>query len=268
MGARADRWDEPKRSYLSWIREQTGVVFELERRGSRWASGPAGSIGIMASDTRDGERWWLSLDENEFGARRALGLILLCKANDALLGFGLSRERVLELLPKLGRDRSKGERKFNLARRRDRYLLQLPGEGPFDMTSYLGDLSWLKADSPQGPPGVVPMLPRPTVPRTIPFVPPHGTEALVTSVSARESRQAGTPQADERAFFARVQRGLLKPLDPTGLPEGALVRVRATITPSAPSIPALRRIIAAGGPGNLPEDLAERHDHYAHGTRK
>ena len=243
MRTRADKWDEPKRDYLRRIREHTGVVLELEGRGSRWASGPAGSIGIMASGTRDGQRWWLGLDESEFHERGALGLILLCQSRETLLDFALPRQRVLELVPGLGRDR-RGERKFNIVRRRDRYVLQLPGERDVDMTASLGDLSWLKGEGSITPLG--------------------RSERRSTG----ELRLPGPAQDVEAAFFARVRQGVLEPLDPTGLPEGALVRVRAAITESVPGISALRRILAAGGPEDLPRDLAERHDHYAHGIRK
>jgi len=247
MGARADLWDEPKRKYLERIQKETGIALELEGRGARWASGPAGAIGIMASASsasRDGERWWLGLDENEFDKRQPLGLILLCQSKAMLLDFGLSRQNVIGLLPRLGRDQSRGERKFNLVRRRDHYWLQIPGEDGVDLTHSLGDLSWLSVDA---------------APVRVRSQGPEGTSNTPPSDTGRDG---------DRAFFARVRGGLLEPLDPTGLPEGAVVKVRATIANSAPQISALRLIVAAGGPPNLPPDLAEHHDYYAHGTRK
>ncbi len=235
MGRRADRWDGPKREYL----ERLGAEFRLDRRGGRWATGPGGTIGIMASDTRDGEHWWFGLDAGEFERRGALGVVLLCQANGLLVDFGLPAERIRELLPKLGRDQSRGERKLNLVRRADRYVLQLPGGPEVDVTEARGHLSWLipKRDSARGSP--------------------------------RQVRERGPEDtADEHIFFARVRRGVLEPLDPIALTDGSLVRVRVTPVPSVPGIAALRRIVAAGGPRDLPEDLAERHDHYAHGARK
>ncbi len=241
MGSRADRWDQPKRTYLERVREETGVALELEGRGARWASGAAGTIGLMASASRDGERWWLGLDENEFQKRHPLGLVLLCQSQDRLLDFGFPYERVLKLLPRLGRDRSRGERKFNLTCRRNRYWLQIPGEDGVEVTDALGDVSWLRAL------GAAPRV-----------------------RAARRTPDTGEP-ADEldsgRAFFARVKHGLLEPLDPMELPEGALVKIRATLADSVPKVSALRIILAGGGPAGLPADFAERHDHYAHGAR-
>lgn len=240
MGGRADRWHEPKRDYLNRVKHRTGLVFELEGRGARWASGPAGAIGILASGgTQSGGRWWLGVDEIEFRNRRALGLILLCQSRDELLDFGLSRDKVAELLSQLGRDR---ERKLNLVHRHDRYVIQVPGHREVDVTQSLGDLSWLDGDRSMSA----------TEPRAVDDKAPH---------------LAG-PETGATAFFARVRAGLLEPLDPTGLPEGAVVAVRATVTHSTPQVSALRRILAAGGPDTLPRDLAERHDHYAHGARK
>src|SRR5262245_57244690 len=113
MRARADKWDKRKRDYIEDVRTKTGDACELEGRPARWATGPTGTIGIMASDTPNGTRWWFGLDESEFSTRRPLGLVLLCRSDDKLLSFGLPRERVLGFLPKLGRD-SRGERKLNL----------------------------------------------------------------------------------------------------------------------------------------------------------
>jgi hypothetical protein len=99
MRARADRWDKPKRDYLEHVKVKTGIALELEGRSARWATGPKGTIGIMASDAGDGKRWWLGFDEKESTKRHPLGLVLLCRSNDTLLAFGLPWQRVLGFLP-------------------------------------------------------------------------------------------------------------------------------------------------------------------------
>jgi hypothetical protein len=142
-------------------------------------------------------------------------------------------------MPKLGRD-SRGECKLNLVRRAGRYALKLPGEVDVDVTDARGDLSWL--------------------------IPGRIAAAVVPEPVPRDA--SPDVAVGESAFFARVRRGLLEPLDATGLPEGSLVRVRAAVATSVPGIAALRKIVAAGGPADLPSDLAERHDHYAHGAKR
>jgi hypothetical protein len=175
----------------------------------------------------------------------------LCQSKDALLDFGLPRERVLELLPRLGRDQSRGERKLNLVRRRAGYWLLLPDhQAAVDLTASLGDISWISRGAARD-------------------------AATSRQRTYTPDRPEPTPDHVEppdalfpRSFFARVRAGRLEPLDPLGLPDGTFVRVHATVTESVPQSAALRQIVAAGGPAGLPNDFAERHDHYAHGTRK
>lgn len=238
MATRAERWDQAKRRYLQAAELRTGATFRLEGRGARWASGPAGTVAIMASGSRDGEHWWFSLEPDEFERRGALGLILLCGPSEPPLDFPIPRARVLDVLPQLRRDRLRGEVKLNLALQAGRYVIQVPEGRDVDVTSALGDLSWLAGGSHgQGPaPG----------------------ERVPTPNALRE----------DAAFYAYVRRGVLEPLDSPGLPDGTLVIVRATVAPSVPGIAALRRIVASGGPTDLPTDLAERHDHYAHGAHE
>ncbi len=69
----------------------------------------------------------------------------------------------------------------------------------------------------------------------------------------------------ERRFFARVDRGKLVPMDPTGFNDGATYLVVAVPSP-VPHRLAERRILAAARSIDLPSDFAQQHDHYAHGA--
>lgn len=77
------------------------------------------------------------------------------------------------------------------------------------------------------------------------------------------------------SYRGKVRNGVVEFEPGAAPPEGAIVRVEA-VTPSdsAVSDPApssigkrLLKFAGAAGPG-LPEDLAENHDHYIHGTPK
>lgn len=237
------RWDDRKRGYLESVTRLIGVPLELEgRASSRWARCPAGVIAVLASRRHARQNWWFGLQEKDFQDRVPLGVILLCDSDDALLDFCIPALRIQELLPDLSR--SGDQREFNLFRRGHRYVLQVPGRGDVDVTAARGDLSWL------------------------------GT---ATASSVREQPAEGPASTDTgiepvtkvgATFFARVRSGALEPLDATGLPEGELVLVRATPARIVPGNVALRRIVARGGPGSLPGDFAEQHDHYARGAAR
>lgn len=236
-------WDDRKRRELASIRVSTGISLELEgRRGSRWARYPRGSVAVLsASEHPRGDRWWFSLNEKEFESRDVRGVILLCGAGEGLTRFGIPAERVREFLPHLSKEGKSGERKLNVVRRGERYVLQMPGGREVDLTLARGDFSWLDPASFPGHP----------------------------SVRERSEPPGAEPSArSESAFFGRVRKGRIEPLDDTGLKEGDLVLVRAAVTGAVPATAALRRIVARGGPAALPADFAEQHDHYARGAAR
>jgi hypothetical protein len=235
---RVDKWHERKHRYLTGLISR-GITATLgARRGARWARTPHGMVGILgASDV--GDRWWFGLKEREFNEYGAVGLILLCESRDDVLDFGLSAERVRAILPRLGSDR-RAERKLNLLRRGERYLLQIPSGDPVDMTDALHDLTWL------------------------------GDKVHIPSVEGVDTPEhaASTAGPESSCFFAQMRRGVLKPLDRIGLKDGEVVLVQVTRVMSVPSHPSLRRIVAAGSPSTLPADFASQHDFYAHGARR
>src|SRR5437016_6303204 len=175
MTGRAGRWDQAKRELVQRVHQETGATFDLEGRGGRWASGPAGSIAIMASDDHGG-RWFFGLDEAEFRKRDAIGVILLCRVADDLMVVGIPADRVGPLLPQLPRDEKRGERKWNIVRRSGRYILQIAGGnavdlGDFLVTGSLRDLAWLNAGrNASGSPQVL----------LVPFRPPAPTNAAAS----------------------------------------------------------------------------------------
>jgi len=230
-------WDDIKRAYLDELRDEKGVDLSLERTNARWASGPLGVVGILSAEERpEGDRWFMGLDEKAFGERQPHGVILLCEERDGhrlVLGFGASRWA--ELVPRMSRDSSRGELKFDLRRRGDRYLI-----AGTEVTSAVDDLTWL------GGPG------------------PVGASRPAEVESAAGAASLASPRAGH-TFFARVRGAVLEPLDPTGLSEGDLVLVSARPARAVPSNATLRRVVAAGGPPSLPQDFAEQHDTYAHG---
>jgi hypothetical protein len=63
-----------------------------------------------------------------------------------------------------------------------------------------------------------------------------------------------------------VHDGVVIPDDPKALPEGA--RVRITAVPTEPKTFGERYAQFKGTLPNLPEDLAEQHEHYRLGTPK
>jgi hypothetical protein len=236
--SRVDKWHEQKQRYLTHLAGRGLAATLGRRRGARWAQTPQGVVGILgASDV--GDRWWFGLSEREFRDHNAIGLILLCESKTDVLDFGLSAEQVSAILPRLGADH-RAERKLNLVRRGERYLLQIPSEAPIDLTSALHDLTWLTGHS-------------------------HG---LPGGQSRPPERTTSKASSEPHSFFAQVHRGTLKPLDRTLLKEGELVLVQITRVTSIPSHASLRQIVAAGSPSALPADFASRHDFYAHGPRR
>ena len=234
---RVDKWDGKKRAYVQAVSAH-GVTLALEgRRGARWATSPRGTIGILgASEAPGGGRWFLGLNEAQFRERRAVGLILLCEQGDETIDFVLPAERLETFLGQLSQ--VAGERKINLVRSRGRYIIQIPGADGADVTNTRGALDWLR---------------------------PSGRDTDRRRVAAPPRAALQTPQG---RFFARVRRGRLEPIDRVDLVEGEVVLVRTERVPGAPRHSSLRRILALGGPRDLPVDLAEHHDRYAHGSTR
>jgi len=242
MGARGGKsqraWDEDKRRFLEKLRERTGTKFWLGRTNARWASGPPGIVGVVSAEERpEGDRWFMGLNEGEYRKRQPLGVILLCEERDGrLLQFGFGASRWAELVPRMSRDSSREELKFDVRRRGGRYLL-----AGTDVTSALDDLSWLAGPGPA----------------SVPRLAEAGSAAKPAPPAQRSA---------EHSFFARVRGAILEPLDPTGLSEGDLVLVSTRPAAAVPSNTTLRRVIAAGGPPSLPPDFAVQHDAHAHGA--
>jgi hypothetical protein len=236
-GKSPSEWDKIKHDFLVEVRHRTGADFSLNRINGRWASGPRGVVGIVSGEERpEGDRWFMGLDERALDEREPLGVILVCEGRDGrriVVGFGASRWT--DLARRMSRDRRRGELKFDLRKRGDRYLL-----AGAEVTSALNDLSWL---------GETDMERDHTQPEA---------GSITNAPSASQSL--------DRNFFARVRGGALEPMDPTGLPEGEVVLVSTRPAPVVPSNATLRRLIAAGGPPSLPPDFADQHDTHAHGA--
>ena len=238
QGKQPSAWDSIKRTFLGELRDRTGADFLLMRTNGRWAIGPRGVIGIVSGEERpEGDRWFMGLDDRGLG-QTALGVFLVCEARNGqriVLGFG--RSRWDSILPGMSRDGNRGELKFDLRKRGDRYVL-----AGTDVTSALDDVSWLAEREP--------------------------TEPDKAAVGESQAKAVALPGGGERTFFARVHGTVLEPLDPTGLSDGDIVLVSTSPANALPSNATLRRIIAAGGPPSLPRDFADQHDIHAHGASR
>lgn len=243
---------------MAALNARTGV--RLTYGSGRWAACPGGEVALLGSveDRNRPGHWFFGVNAEEFRGRRALGVILLAERGGDLLDFGIPRNRVERVLPTLSL--SGGEAKLNLYQEGDAFVLRTPGTN-HDLTTALGDLSWLVEGCP--PTGDGGSAVRDAATLGVGAGRSPGTSAARTASGRNEG--AGS-SGTERSFFARVRGGVLEPLDDPGLEEGALVLVATSQRPSAPANPLLRRLVARGGPPDLPPDLAERHDRYAHGA--
>jgi hypothetical protein len=68
-------------------------------------------------------------------------------------------------------------------------------------------------------------------------------------------------------FQGHIENGMAVFDEPASLPEGMKVRIVPIMEPSRPTL-AERFKNIIGAARNLPEDMAENHDHYLHGTPK
>jgi len=236
-------WQIVRQHYLEQVRAR-GVVLTLRDRV--WASTDDGRCvalpGVTATTNPD--QWWLGYDKDEFHRRGAVGAILLCDSiGGPLLDFGLPADVIRDIEPDLPAGTQRPQLYFNVFRRSgNRFELQLRGARPFDITGRRGDVSWLVPATEVGTLG-------------------HGHSVVAESAATDAKLQ-------DHRFFAKLVRGVLEPLDPVNLEQDATYLVHAQKVDAVPSSAALRRIVARGGPSDLPPDFAEQHDHYAHGAPK
>src|SRR5690242_12687737 len=128
-----------------WAKIRVRFLEGLERRGLRlglrdrvWAVTGDGSWVALpgTSDSPEADKWWLGCDPEKLEARRVLGVILLCQARGGTLHpIGLPRALLDGLEHKLTRNQRQVF--FNVARRGDRFVLQLRGGEEVDVTGHL-----------------------------------------------------------------------------------------------------------------------------------
>jgi hypothetical protein len=68
-------------------------------------------------------------------------------------------------------------------------------------------------------------------------------------------------------FQGHIENGVAVFDEPVALPDGMKVRIEPVVDTSRKTL-AERFKNVIGAAGNLPEDMAENHDHYLHGTPK
>ena len=249
---RNSEWDATKRAFLEAAGKRIGSALALDpRASSRGGRSPAGPFVILGADEVHAGRWWFGLSEERFQDAHVLGVILLCRKGGQLFNFGLPAARLRLLLPHLSREGTRGERKWNVQRSGSRFVLRVPGRQDLDLdlTDASDDLSWLVAGN---------------MPAAEPLADTAHARLPGRPVASVDTNGPPTvPPVRTIAFFARVRKRVLEPLDDPGLDDGAIVLVTAARTERVPATSAMRRIIARGGPASLPADLAERHDLYA-----
>jgi hypothetical protein len=197
-------------------------------------------VAVLAAAENQNARYWLGGSRARLLERRTAGVVLLCKPSRGdVIVIGIDATTLRVLLPRLGVSK-RGDVHLNIVPKGARMILQAPGGDDVDLTSRIGDLSWLGAPS---------------------------EARSVAETASRYEREGDEPAAvaPPHRFFARVESGRLVPTDPMDLPDGAVVLVEAQRVAGAPTSRAMRRIAALRGPEDLPRDFAERHDEYAHG---
>jgi len=250
-----------KTSQAQWAEIRQRFLEESARRGIRltlrdrvWAIAPGGEWIALpgTSDSPVADRWWLGCDPEKLQARHPIGVILLCKARGgSLYAIGLPATAFRDVEPRLSRN----ERQvfFNVVHRGSRFLLQLRGGEEVDVTERVDDLSWI-ANGRES-----------IVSEEVPLTYSSATVEAPARVTELESATQNLPPI---RFFAVVKGGNLHPLDDVALEPGSFYVVEARRAQAVPGSRALRRILARGGPADLPVDLAQQHDHYAHGAAR
>lgn len=249
-------WQSIRKTYLESIDRTHGLRLQLRNRvwavtdDEAWVALP----GVTATSNPD--LWWLGIMRDEYRERRALGAILLCASPDEpLRDFGLPADFLAEVEPHLSLGTERPQLYFTVIRRRSRFELQLKGGRAVDITDRLGDVSWIARSERRA-------TPRTTAPSALPSA-DHSLAAEAAPGYGVASDSA--PEPGELRFFAHASDAGLEPVDPVELERGAVYLVRAMRTAGAPRSSALRRILARGGPDDLPRELSAQHDHYAHG---
>jgi hypothetical protein len=240
-------WASIRRCFLEDV-SRGGVKLILRDRAwavtpdERWIALPASSDSPIAG------RWWLGCDPEKLRARRPIGIILLCQQRSGPVhAIGLPASTFWDVEPRLARN----ERQvfFSVVRQGPRFSLQLRGGEVIDVTERVGDLSWLSGA------------------RVHAYRDASGdasTCAVVHETASAEGARNGAPHR----FFAAAENGTLRPLDDIALEPGSFYLVEARQVPGVPGNTSARRILARGGPADLPPDFAEQHDHYAHGAAR
>jgi len=225
-----------RRNYLAKLAETQGIRMELRDRvwavtsDGHWVALP----GVTATSNPD--LWWLGYRRDEFRERNAIGAILLCASVDRpLRDFGLPAAFIDEIERDLSVGNEREQLYFNVVYRGGRFELLLKGGRAVDITGRLGDTTWLRQRS------------------------------TVKETPVRYEAAGDDRHLESHRFFARWVDDALRPIDPIDLRVGGVYLLEARLVDAAPRSAALRRIAARGGPSNLPRDLAEQHDHYAHG---
>ena len=246
-------WTEIRRRFLEGA---AGRGVDLTLRDRVWAVTPAGRWIALpgTSDSPVVDKWWLGCDPEKLSTRDPLGIILLCQAREGSLhAICLPEATFREVEHKLSRNPKQVF--FNVIRRRGRFLLQLRGGEELDVTERVDDLSWVAA----GREAIVAEGMRSSYPGA----------TLDESVGERDTTRTPDVGGSTTAhFFAVVRSGNLHPLDDVTLEPGAFYLVEARPAQTVPGTRSLRRILARGGPTDLPADFAEQHDHYAHGAAR
>jgi hypothetical protein len=240
-----------KTSQAEWVKIRQRFLEDARRRGvslalrdrvwavtpdERWIAIPG------TSDSPVPDKWWLGCDPEKLRTRRPIAIILLCQARGgAVHAISLPATAFRALEGRLSRNQRQVS--FNVVRRGSRFILQLRGGEEFDVTDRVDDLSWATDEKPY---------------RESP------TSDLVLETAPAEYAAGST----KFRFFAVAENGNLRPLDEVALEPGSFYLVEAGHVPAVPATRALRRILARGGPADLPSDLADQHDHYAHGAAR
>jgi len=246
-------WRTVRRDYLEALRAERGIDLRLQRGAwavtddHRWVALP----GVTATAKPD--VWWLGIMRDDFTTRRPAGVILLCaSADEPLRDFALPASLLAEIEPHLSQTANPPQVHFTVVRQSGRFHLQLKGGRTVDISDRLGDVGWIGTS------------PRPAYPAASGAGRAVGAEAAEPRWTSADTSSS----AAELHFFAQAGPSGLEPLDPVDLAPGTTYLVRVTAVAGVPRNTALRRMLARGGPADLPRDLAAQHDHYAHGAPK